>query len=316
MDQIQFLKKKNDMQRFISLLDESAFEDLENFLITSNFEVDVDNAIVEEGLIEDVIMMSEGLNSTVLTEDVKSKIKVIFDASVNEKVQSKVKAIHSTVDNFFKENQESVDKYAEYVKDELVNINEKKYAELETKLDSYLDYVINEWVEENSIAIETGVKSQIAESVISGLKNLFESNYIEVPNKPMSLIQELEVKSKKLYESNIELNTKYNTVNKKLSDLNKKVVIMEALQDVPSEFDKDKLTVLSESVKAKTVDEFKKKIQTLKETFITNKNEGNKDRSNITLTQLDEGKKVDHSNNDSYIDPTIQKYLNVFSKLK
>ena len=140
MDQIQLLKKKNDMQRFISLLDESAFEKLENYLIESDIEVDVAENQVTEELIENVI--SENEDSSLLTEEVKDKLKVIFQASVNEKVQEKVKVIHETVDNFFTEHQESVDKYAEYVKSELVDLNEKQSEELETKLDAYLDYVI------------------------------------------------------------------------------------------------------------------------------------------------------------------------------
>jgi hypothetical protein len=106
-------------------------------------------------------------------------------------------------------------------------------------------------------------------------------------------------------------------MNKKLSDLNKKVVIMEAVSDMTSEFDKDKLIVLSESVKAKTVDEFKKKVQTLKENFI-NKNVTD-DRSNVSLTQLNEGKSVSGNvmnEDDSNVDPSIKKYLDIFSKLK
>lgn len=245
----------------------------------------------------------------VLTEEVKDKLKVIFQASVNDKVQQKINAIHETVDTFFKENQESVDKYAEYVKTELVSLNEKTQEELETKLDAYLDYVINEWVEENKLALESGVKTQISESVLSGLKKLFESNYIEVPEKPISLIQELETKTKQLYESNVELNTKYNLTNKKLSDLNKKLVVLEATSGMTSEFDKDKLTVLSESIKAKTVDEFKKKVQEIKETLIE---KSTPERSNVTQTQLDEGKKLEVE--ETYVDPKIKQYLSAFSK--
>lgn len=308
MDQIQLLKKKNDMQRFISLLDESAFEKLENYLIESDIEVDADVSPVTEELIENVIANED---SSLLTEEVKDKLKVIFQASVNDKVQEKVKAIHETVDTFFTENQESVDKYAEYVKTELVALNEQQQEELETKLDAYLDYVITEWVEENKIALETGVKTQISESVLSGLKKLFESNYIEVPEKPISLIQELESKTKQLYESNVELNTKYNLTNKKLSDLNKKFVVLEATAGMTSEFDKDKLVVLSESIKAKTVDEFKNKVQAIKETIIT---KPTPERSNVTQTQLDEGKKVEVELEETYVDPKIKQYLSAFSK--
>lgn len=313
MDQIQLLAKKNDIQRFISLMDESVFSKLENHLIEANYEVDVDGktSTIDENLLSEV--MSSNDTESLITEEVKDKIKVIFTAAVNEKVQEKVREIQESMDNFFTENQGSVDAYAEYVKQELESENEEKQTTLEEKLDSYLDYVITEWVEENKIALESGVRNQISESVISGLKKLFESNYINVPEEPITLMGELEEKSKKLYETNVDLNSQVKTLNKKVSDLNKKLILETCSSDL-SGLDKDRLASLAESIKAKTVEEFKKQVNILKESLIS-KNTINDNRDNVSVTQLNEGKAVTQEKETSNVDPKIQSYLDVIEKM-
>lgn len=310
MDQIQLLKKKNDLTRFIQLLDESNFTKLENHLIEANYEVDSVEPEDTLSILSEAIELDQGENS-LLTEEVKDKLKVIFTASVNEKVQEQIKGITEKVDTFITENQESVDAYAEYVKQELETLSEEKLEEMEERLDSYLDYVINEWVEDNKIGIESGVKTQISDSVLSGLKKLFESNFIDLPNENLNLISELEGKSKTLYESNVELNTKIKTLNKKVSDLNKKLILENASQGM-TDLDKDRLVTLSETIKAKTVEDFKSQVQVLKESFVS-KNEMTS-RDNVSQTQLNEGQKSGIEE-EVIVDPKIKAYVEAIEKM-
>lgn len=308
MDQIQLLKKKNDLTRFIQLLDESNFTKLENHLIEANYEVDSVEPEDTLSILSEAIELDQ--NNSLLTEEVKDKLKVIFTASVNEKVQEQIKGITDKVDTFITENQESVDAYAEYVKQELETISEEKYEEMEARLDSYLDYVINEWVEENQIGIESGVKTQISDSVLSGLKKLFESNYIDLPDENLNLISELEGKSKNLYESNVELNTKVKTLNKKVSDLNKKLILETASQGL-TDLDKDRLVTLSETIKAKTTEDFKFKVNVLKESLVSKTVVSPRD--NVSQTQLNEG--IKGVKTEEVVDPKIRAYLEAISKM-
>jgi hypothetical protein len=308
MDQIQLLKKKNDLTRFIQLLDESNFTKLENHLIEANYEVDSVEPEDTLSILSEAIELDQ--DNSLLTEEVKDKLKVIFTASVNEKVQEQIKGITEKVDTFITENQESVDAYAEYVKQELETLSEEKYEEMEARLDSYLDYVINEWVEENKLGIESGVKTQISDSVLSGLKKLFESNYIDLPDENLNLISELEGKSKNLYESNVELNTKVKTLNKKVSDLNKKLILETASQGL-TDLDKDRLVTLSETIKAKTTEDFKSQVNVLKESLVSKTEVSPRD--NVSQTQLNEGTKGVAT--EEVVDPKIQAYLEAISKM-
>lgn len=193
MDQIKLLKKRNDLSRFISLLEEDSLEKLENYLIENNFEVDVPESTTEDenSLTESLLLDSFSLSEEdqgLLTEDVKMNIKTIFDAVVNEKVNNETAKIERTVEEFITESQDSVDAYALHVKTELEKENENYLEQLNESLNEYLSLIVEEWVKENEIAIEDGLKQGISNSLLVGLKQLFESNYIDVPTEEISLI--------------------------------------------------------------------------------------------------------------------------------
>ena len=130
-----------------------------------------------------------------LSEDFKAKAATIFEAAVNSKVKEAKMKLKAG--------------YEEKLKEEI----EVKKAELVEKVDSYLNYVVEEWMKENSIAIERGIKGEIAEDFISGLKKLFEDHYIDVPDEKYNVledqankIEELEKKLNEQVEKNVELN--------------------------------------------------------------------------------------------------------------
>lgn len=309
MDQINALKKRNEISRFISLMNKESLEKLENFLISENFEVDVDEKPeIKESLLEAISLNDNEL----LTEEVKDKISVLFNAAVLEKTNEKVKVIQEEVSQLVEENKTSTEAYAEYVKNELISENDSKLSELEEKLDSYLDYVISEWTEENKLGIESGVKVQISESVLLGLKKLFEDNSIEVSDDQINLVSELETKTKKLYENNISLNDQIRDLNKKNSELNK-MVILESESEGMTKLDKDRLVNLSKNVKAKTVSEFKKQVQLIKESLNQSSTQNVQDnRDNVSITQLNEGKQNTVDVPDDY---KIKAYVEAFDKM-
>ena len=130
-----------------------------------------------------------------LSEDFKSKAATIFEAAVKSKVNEAKKKMNAS--------------YEEKLKEEV----ETSKAELVEKVDSYLNYVVEEWMAENKLAIERGIKGEIAEDFINGLKKLFEDHYIDVPDEKYNVledqaskIEDLEKKLNEQIEKNVELN--------------------------------------------------------------------------------------------------------------
>ena len=308
MNDLKTIKKLNDISRFISLLDESAIEKLENFIIAENLEVPDEKCNPDNTLLESINWGDD----TVLTEEVQNKIKVIFDAVVDQKVNNLLKeqisVLETKVDDFITENQDKVDSYAEYVKEQLEESYKEKAETLNEQIENYLDYVVSEWVEENKLAIDTGIKVQISESVISGLKNLFESNYIDVPEDRINLIGELESKVESLLESNVRLNNQLKEKDNTISEL-KKIQIRESITKELTDLQKDKLELLASSVKSKNLEDYTKQLLILKESLIIAKPE-----SQGTLlteeTMFSQGSKE----NSAPVDPKIQSYLDIFTK--
>ena len=152
----------------------------------------------------------------------------------------------------------------------------KAKSELVEKVDNYLNYVVNEWMKENELAIEKGIKGEIAEDFISGLKKLFEDHYIDVPDEKYdvledqaSKIESLETKLNEQIAKNVELNGKTNLLEK--SDI---------LADVASDLtdvSKEKFDKLTEAVEFSNGEDFRNKVMTIKESYFGTKKEANSD---------------------------------------
>ena len=193
-----------------------------------------------------------------LSEEFKQKAATIFEAAIT----SKVKAI-------------SEEMQADYNKkfDEEVS---KAKTDLVEKVDAYMNYVVNEWMKENELAIERGIKGEIAEDFINGLKKLFEDHYIDVPDEKYdvledqaSKIEELEKKLNEQIARNVEM-------NKENSSLKRTDIIAEVASDL-ADTSKEKFAKLTEEVEYSNADDFKKKCETIKESYFGNKKEANSD---------------------------------------
>ena len=187
-----------------------------------------------------------------LSEEFKTKAATVFESAVN----SKVKEIAETMD-------------ADY-NNKLEQESAKAKEELTEKVDSYLSYVVEEWMKENEIALERGIKGEIAEDFITGLKKLFSEHYIDVPDEKYDVleaqatkIEDLEKKLNEQIEKNVEL-------NKDNADKTRNEVMAEVASDL-ADTQKEKFAKLAEEIEYSTSEDFKKKCETIKESYFGKK---------------------------------------------
>jgi hypothetical protein len=142
--------------------------------------------------------------------------------------------------------------------------------ELTEKVDSYLSYVVEEWMKENEIALERGIKGEIAEDFISGLKKLFAEHYIDVPDEKYNVLEDqaskIEALEKKLNEQ-IEKNVELNKDN---NDKTRTEIMGEVANDL-ADTSKEKFAKLAEEIEWSSADSFKKKCETIKESYFGKK---------------------------------------------
>ena len=205
-----------------------------------------------------------------LSEDFKNKAKVIFEAAINSKVAS------------IKEELEA--QYAEKLQEELVSARES----LSERVDSYLEYVADEWFEENALAVEAGLKTEMTESFLEGMKGLFEEHYVTIPEDKYDVLEsmvekldDMETKLNEQIEKNIALNGR---LAESVADS-----ILDNVSEGLAQTQKEKLASLSESVEFESEEQYREKLETLKESYFASKKE-----SSVAKTEtLSEG--VDNS---------------------
>lgn len=183
-----------------------------------------------------------------LSEDFKTKAATIFEAAVKSKVRDEVERI---ADELSSEKETEVATFKE---------------ELSDKVDDYLNYVVDEWSKENELAIERGLKGEIAEDFINGLQQLFTDHYIDVPNERYDV---LEAQSDKISELEDKLNEEIEK-NVKLKDSNdvymREQVITEVSEDL-ADTEVEKFKSLTEDVDFVSEDKFREKLETIKENY-------------------------------------------------
>ena len=205
-----------------------------------------EEAEVEEYNIEDDV--NALLGGEELTEDFKAKAKTIFEAAIN----SKVAEIRATIE----------EEYESRIAEEIA---EEKEA-LQERVDSYLEYVSDEWMEENALAIENGLKTELTESFLTGMKSLFEENYVSIPDDKYDVLEsmvekldDMETKLNEQIEKNIGLNSR---LSESVAD-----GILESVSDGLASTQKEKLASLAESVEFESETEYRNKLETLKESY-------------------------------------------------
>ena len=207
---------------------------------------------VEEVVVESSIAsIFEGMD---LSEDFKDKMTLVFEAAVNEEVTAKTQNI-----------QEELEAKLET---ELQEAIESKMTDVVENVDKYLDYVVAEWMEENKIAIEAGIKVEMAESLMNGLKDLFTEHNVEVDEETFDVVASLE-------EQVSELEEKGNAVVNENIELQKQIASMKAgkvfeeMTEGLSENQKERFKVLSEKLDVQDLEDYTSNLQVIKESFFS-----------------------------------------------
>ena len=255
----------------------STEETIEEEEVTTDEVVAEAEETVEYNVEEDVNAL---LGGEELSEEFKEKAKTIFEAAINAKVAA------------VKEELEQA--YAAQLAEE---IEEAKVA-LGERVDSYLEYVADEWFTENALVIEHALKTEMTESFLTGMKSLFEEHYVEIPEEKYDVLESMVDKLD-------DMETKLNEQIEKNISLNKRLAesvadgIFESVSDGLAATQKEKLASLAESVEFESETEYREKLETLKESYFSGK-------APVAKTEtLSEG--VDES--PEFVSNTMDRYL-------
>jgi hypothetical protein len=187
-------------------------------------------------------------DDSTISEDFKSKVSTIFEA----RVQDRVTQIE----------EETEAKYAGMLEEAVEAIR----ADLTEKVDDYLSYVVEQWMEENQIAIETGLRAELTEDFIGGLRNLFAEHYIDVPAEKVDLVDELAGKVEEL-ESKLDEEIERGIEFKKALIESRKNELTREVTEGLTATQVEKIKSLAESVEFSTEDEYKAKLETIRENY-------------------------------------------------
>ena len=206
--------------------------------------IDLNSAIEED--------VNALLSGEDLSEEFKEKAKVIFEASINAKI--------TDIENQLNE------EYATKLSEEVATIK----VELTERTDAYLEYVAQEWMEENAIAVEKGIKTEMTESFMEGMKKLFEEHYVTLPEDKYDVLEnmvdkldEMETKLNEQIEKNVAL-------NQRLGESTAQTIFNNVAEGLATS-QKEKLQTLAESVEFESEESYRGKIETLKESYFTGK---------------------------------------------
>ena len=227
--------------------DEVEIEDSQEVVSEDQSEEATEEAIVDESInIEDDV--NALLGGEELSEEFKERAKTIFEAALN----SKIKEIQDTLEIQYEQ-----------------KLNEEKEelkVSLQERVDSYLEYVAEEWMTENQLAIEHGLKTEMTESFLSGMKGLFEEHYVTIPEDKYDVLESM-------VEKLDDMETKLNEQIDKNIGLNKRLGesvatgILESVSDGLAATQKEKLASLAESVEFESEEKYREKLEVLKESY-------------------------------------------------
>jgi len=239
--------------------------------------------------------VDEMLASEDLSEEFKGKASTIFEAALNSRVAIETTRIE---EEFEAKVEESVTEAVE---------------ELHEKVDEYLNYVVAEWIEENKIAIDNHIRTDIAEDFITGLKTLFSESYMEVPEDKIDLVDEMADKIESL-ESDLNEAVSENMELKKVITESATDVVFGEVSEGMTDTDVDKFASMCEGLEYTDLDEFKSKIEIIKEQYFTGK--VNEDVTS-SAKLIDEETVIMHEDNEEetkVVAPEVQPYVDAISR--
>tara|TARA_Y100000593_G_scaffold19753_2_gene39679 strand:- start:931 stop:2277 length:1347 start_codon:yes stop_codon:yes gene_type:complete len=290
---VELVKKLDDEQvqeLYKSMTKEEEVEEEVNEEVDAETSEELESKLVEIEIEDDLNAISEALE---LSEENQEKARTIFKAAVQSKVSEVEKGLKEAYDN---ELQTSVDKVK---------------ADLSEAVDKYLSYVAEEWTKENELAIERGLKAEMTENFIEGLKTLFVEHYVDVPEDKYDVIDEL---SNRLDEMEVKLDSevqKNMDIAEELDTLKREKVISESTADL-TDSQKEKLESLANGVDFENEEDFAEKISEIKEAYFP------ADGDEISEdTKVEEGTgTLEDEQSSPVLDPEMTRYSDAISKLK
>ena len=256
--------------------------------------VGVQEDVVTSGDLTRLVEEEEGL-----TPEFKAKAALIFEAEVRTKVEEVTEQLKA-------EHEAKLSEEVEAINETLTN-----------QIDAYLTYAVEEWINENEVAIESSLRSSIAENFMTSLKTLFVENYVDVPESKVDLFDELEEETEQLKEDLAKANSIAETLADRIDELSREKLLGEATKDL-AETQAAKLLKLAEGVEFD--EDFTKNVETLKKFYFTGEGETLTEESleteDETVETIVEGADVEEETSDAPTDKTMASYMETLGRLK
>jgi len=244
--------------------------------------------LTKEDIDADVDALMNGEN---LTEEFREKATAIFEAAVMSRVTQEVESLEE-------EFQDRLVEYYEGAKEEIVE-----------KVDGYLNYVVEQWMNDNELAVTTGIKNDILEGFVSGMKNLFQEHYIEVPDEKLDLVAELQ-ESVATLESKLDESLESNVTMSKYINYVERNTITEEFCKSMTDTEVEKFKSLAEELSFEDSDTYSSKLQIIKENYFGKKPTAGTVQSIVTDSPVQLTESVQN------IDPNVAQYLETFNRIK
>ena len=285
-------------------------EDEEEDLVDTEEETDEDEVVAEaskkeeeeeeeEGgkkkkKVEEEFDIEEDVNALLsgedLSEEFQEKARTIFEAAIRSKVSEIKESLQETYEQALIEE-------VEFIKEELTE-----------RLDAYLEYVADEWIQENALAVEQGLKTEMTESFLTGMKQLFEDHYVSIPEDRYdvleSMVDKLDEMEEKLNEQ-IERNV---ALNRRLAESVADVIFADVAEGLALS-QKDKLASLAESVEFDSEENYREKLVTLRESYFSTNTGTQKNDSEYLMEETSDQSEIES------VSPAMEAYLQTLSRV-
>ena len=284
------MKEEEDLEDEDILSEEEGGEDE----VEEVEETEEDDEEDEDGVVEEEYDIEEDVNALLagedLSEEFQEKARTIFEAALRSKVSEIKESLEEQYSNVLAEEVEEIK------------------TELAERVDSYLEYVADEWISENALAVEQGLKTEMTESFLQGMRGLFEEHYVTIPEEKYNVLEsmvekldDMETKLNEQIEKNISLNKR---LSESVAD-----GIFEQVSEGLADTQKDKLASLSESVEFESEIEYREKLETLRESYFPSRGVSPSARTETLSEGLDAAPESYSGSMASYL-----KTLSAFSK--
>jgi hypothetical protein len=233
-----------------NVIEEEKEEDEEGHKDAKQDKAMMKKMMAKKGLKEDIDALLQGED---LSEEFVSKATTIFEAAVMSRVEELAEEVEAQL-------HEQFEQAVEELKEDFA-----------AKIDDYLNYMVEEWMKENELAIESGLRAEIVEDFIGGLKNLFAEHYIDIPEEKVDVVQEMADKVEEL-EAKLNEEIQYSIQVRKELNEQKKIQAVQAVCEGLTQTQVEKLKSLAESIEFTTEEEVAEKLITLKEAYAPSNN--------------------------------------------